>query len=91
MDRLQKIQKLKEDLFNTDYKVSKCAECFMLGIELPYSLADLVEERNSMRSEINTLEALSDESYYEIYPDEIDDFPDGVDLEEDGIDSYETN
>ena len=51
-----KIRKLKEQLAATDYKVIKCAECQLLGEELPYDIIQLHAERQAIRDEINRLE-----------------------------------
>ncbi len=51
-----KIRKLKEQLSATDYKVIKCAECQLLGEEMPYDVAELHAERQALRDQINQLE-----------------------------------
>lgn len=51
-----KIRKLKEQLSATDYKVIKCAECQLLGLEMPYDVENLHAERQAIRDEINRLE-----------------------------------
>lgn len=51
-----KIQKLKEQLSATDYKVIKCCECYFTGRELPYDTEELHLERQAIRDEINRLE-----------------------------------
>ena len=50
------IRKLKEPLAATDYKVIKCAECQLLGEEMPYDVAELHMERQAIRDQINQLE-----------------------------------
>lgn len=52
----EKIAELKAQLSKTDYKVIKCSECQMLGQELPYDLAELHAERQTIRDQINLLE-----------------------------------
>ena len=52
----EKIAELKKQLSATDYKVIKCAECQLLGEELPYDVAALHAERQAIRDEINKLE-----------------------------------
>lgn len=52
----QKIQELKAKLSATDYKVIKCAECQLLGEELPYDVVELHAERQAIRDQINRLE-----------------------------------
>lgn len=51
-----KIQKLKQQLEETDYKVIKCAECQLLGQEMPYDVQTLHIERQAIRDQINRLE-----------------------------------
>ena len=51
-----KITELKEQLSATDYKVIKCAECQLLGEEMPYDMAALHAERQAIRDKINQLE-----------------------------------
>lgn len=52
----EQIAELKKQLSATDYKVIKCAECQLLGMEMPYDVADLHAERQAIRDEINRLE-----------------------------------
>ena len=52
----EKITELKRRLSNTDYKVIKCAECQLLGQDMPYDVAELHAERQAIRDEINRLE-----------------------------------
>lgn len=52
----EKIAELKKRLSATDYKVIKCAECELLGEEMPYDVAALHAERQAIRDEINNLE-----------------------------------
>lgn len=65
MDRLNKIERLKDRLYATDYIVLKEYE----GIDVSEH-GDFHEERQAIRDEINRLQALTDEEYYEAYPDE---------------------
>ena len=51
------IAELKKQLSATDYKVIKCAECQLLGEEMPYDVAELHAERQAIRDEINRLES----------------------------------
>jgi len=51
------IKALKEELDNTDYKVIKCYEAFLVGEALPYNAQDLHTSRQSIRDNINSLEA----------------------------------
>lgn len=52
----EKIAELKNQLSATDYKIIKCAECQLLGAEMPYDVAELHAERQAIRDEINSLE-----------------------------------
>lgn len=52
----EQIAELKKQLADTDYKVIKCAECQLLGEEMPYDMATLHAERQAIRDEINKLE-----------------------------------
>lgn len=52
----EQIAELKSQLSATDYKVIKCAECQLLGEEMPYDVAALHAERQKIRDEINRLE-----------------------------------
>jgi len=52
----EKIAELKKQLSATDYKVIKCAECQLLGREMPYDVAAIHAERQAIRDEINKLE-----------------------------------
>lgn len=52
----EQIAELKEKLSATDYKVIKCAECQLLGEEMPYDVEALHAERQAIRDEINKLE-----------------------------------
>lgn len=51
-----KIRQLKQQLSATDYKVVKCAECQLLGEDMPYDVAALHAERQALRDQINLLE-----------------------------------
>lgn len=50
------INRLKNTLSGSDYKVIKAAECAALGIECEYDLSALHAERQTIRDEINRLE-----------------------------------
>lgn len=52
------IDTLKAELAASDYKVTKCYEASLMGDSLPYNIAELHRERQSIRDEINRLEAL---------------------------------
>lgn len=53
-----RIDELKAELADSDYKVTKCYEASLVGDSLPYDIAELHRERQSIRDEINRLEAL---------------------------------
>lgn len=50
------IDELKQQLFDTDYRIIKCYEYQMAGKDLPYDIAELHEVRQSMRDKISELE-----------------------------------
>ena len=52
----EQIWQLKEQLAATDYKVIKVAEYAAAGLPAPYDIAQLHEERQRLRDEINALE-----------------------------------
>ena len=53
------ISNLKTQLNETDYKIVKCSEYQLAGLELPYDIQLLHTERQSLRDRINELELLS--------------------------------
>lgn len=55
--RKDKINGLKQQLVDTDYKVIKSYEYFLAGKDLPYDIDELHKERQTMRDEIETLES----------------------------------
>ena len=67
MNRLQKIQQLKEELQSTDYIALKAFE----GRDVSEH-GDWQQRRQDIRDSINALQAMSDEEYYEAYPEEKD-------------------
>lgn len=50
------ITQLKFQLSESDYKVIKCAECQLAGLELPYDILSLNAERQAIRDQIKALE-----------------------------------
>ena len=52
----QRITELKAELSSTDYKIIKCSECSLAGVDLPYDIAELHAQRQALRDEINELE-----------------------------------
>jgi len=53
---LSRIAYLKKQLSNSDYKVIKCSEYSLLGLDMPCDVTALTAERKSYRDEINLLE-----------------------------------
>lgn len=51
------IDELKAQLGSTDYKVIKCYEYGMVGLESPYDVQELHEQRQAIRDIINEKEA----------------------------------
>lgn len=56
-DNSAQISALKVQLSETDYKIIKCSECQLAGLELPYDIAAIHTERQAIRDQINTLES----------------------------------
>ena len=54
----EEISKLQEELNNTDYKIIKCSEYQLAGLEIPYNIADLHANRQRLRNKINELQEL---------------------------------
>lgn len=54
----EQIAKLQEELNNTDYKIIKCSEYQLAGLEIPYDIAELHETRQKLRNKINELQEL---------------------------------
>ena len=55
-EKQARIAELKAQLDGTDYKIIKCSECQLAGVELPYDIVALHAERQAIRDEINQLE-----------------------------------
>ena len=70
MDRLNKIERLKDELYANDYKVIKNYELSALNMPLEYDSQALHTERQAIRDEINRIMDMTDEEYYEAYPEE---------------------
>jgi hypothetical protein len=51
------IDRLKNELAGSDYKVTKCYEASLMGEEPPYDIAALRQERQALRDQINDLES----------------------------------
>jgi hypothetical protein len=72
MDRKNKIERLKDELYAGDYKVVKNAELLAKGMSAEYDVDALHEERQAIRDEINLIQGMTDEEYYDAYPDEVE-------------------
>lgn len=53
----KQIAELTAQLDATDYKIIKCAEYQLAGLDLPYDIEELHSGRQSLRDKINELEA----------------------------------
>ena len=51
------IERLKSELQESDYKITKIAEAMAVGAEMPYDVASLHNERQALRDKINELES----------------------------------
>lgn len=51
-----RIAELQSQLASTDYKIIKCSECSLAGVELPYDIVELHTARQALRDEINELQ-----------------------------------
>lgn len=67
MDRLNYIERLKDELHASDYKAIKHSE----GLISDDDYQPIKEERQSIRVEINKVEAMTEEEYYDAYPEEM--------------------
>lgn len=56
----RRIVELKNQLSETDYKIIKCSEYQLAGLELPYDIVELHAQRQALRDEINELEGEQD-------------------------------
>lgn len=56
----KRIVELQMKLREEDYKIIKCAECQVVGEEMPYNIQELHAERKAYREEINSLQAQYD-------------------------------
>lgn len=66
MDRLNKIERLKDALHESDYKAIKHSEGWIEDTEYE----EIRLQRQAIREEINRVEAMTEEEFYEAYPDE---------------------
>lgn len=51
-----KIKALQRELTESDYKIIKCNEYKLAGLELPYDIEELHKQRQALRDEINELQ-----------------------------------
>lgn len=51
-----KIKELQSELNESDYKIIKCNEYKLAGLELPYDIEELHKQRQALRDEINKLQ-----------------------------------
>ena len=65
MNRLQKIQNLKEELQASDYIALKAFEGRDVSEHTGWQ-----QRRQDIRDNINALQAMSDDEYYEAFPEE---------------------
>ena len=50
------IAELQKQLTESDYKIIKCYEYSLAGVDLPYNIEDLHKERQAIRDKINELQ-----------------------------------
>lgn len=67
MDRINFIERLKDELHATDYIAIKASE----GCDVSEH-GEWKAERQAIRDEINRVEAMTEEEFYEEYPEELD-------------------
>lgn len=65
MDKINFIERLKDALHDTDYIAIKASE----GCDVS-AHGDWKTERQAIRDEINQIETMTEEEFYEAYPDE---------------------
>lgn len=82
MDKLNRIERLKDELYAGDYKVVKNAELLAKGLSAEYDVDALHEERQAIRDEINRIMGMTDEEYFEAYPDEVEEVENVEEAEE---------
>lgn len=66
MNRLNKIERLKDALHDTDYKAIKHSEGWLTDAEYEETRLG----RQAIRDEINLVENMTDAEYWEAYPEE---------------------
>lgn len=55
-EKQAKIKELQSELNESDYKIIKCNEYELAGLELPYDIEELHKQRQALRDEINKLQ-----------------------------------
>ena len=55
-EKQAKIKELQSELNESDYKIIKCNEYKLAGLELPYNIEELHNQRQALRDEINELQ-----------------------------------
>lgn len=55
-EKQAKIKELQSELNESDYKIIKCNEYKLAGLELPYNIEELHKQRQAVRDEINKLQ-----------------------------------
>lgn len=55
-EKQAKIKELQSELNESDYKIIKCNEYKLAGLELPYDIEELHKQRQVLRDEINKLQ-----------------------------------
>ena len=55
-EKQTKIKELQSELNESDYKIIKCNEYELAGLELPYDIEELHKQRQALRDEINELQ-----------------------------------
>ena len=59
-EKQAKIKELQSELNESDYKIIKCNEYKLAGLELPYDIEELHKQRQALRDEINKLQESED-------------------------------
>lgn len=55
-EKQAKIKELQSELNESDYKIIKCNEYKLAGLELPYNIEELHKQRQAIRDKINQLQ-----------------------------------
>lgn len=80
MTRLNYIERLKDALHDTDYIAIKASE----GCDVS-AHGEWKAERQAIRDEINRIEGMTDEEYWEAYPEKVDLVEDNESEEQDTL------